>query len=166
MIKKSTLFMLILLLFITGCTTPKNVKTEQLTDFKKMVRTEYKEIADLKIQMVPTRVAFNYYLKEDTDREIGEKIFIRTRELILTDKFMETTIEETYFKHYASGDDQPYPDIIIRFYSNQKDKADYEYITSYYGPGVEGVKDPDRPIDSYQTWYFNDYEKKPVIVTP
>ncbi|MBD2843767.1 protein kinase [Paenibacillus sp. IB182496] len=166
MIKRSISFLFIFMLFLTGCTTYKNVKTEQLTDFKKSVRTEYKEIADLKIQMAPTRVAFNYYLKENTDKEVSEKIFIETRELILTEEFKETTIEKSYFKHYAEGDDQPYPHIIIRFHSNQKDKADYEYMSSYYGTGVEGVNATDRSIDNYQTWYFDDYEKTPVIVTP
>lgn len=158
--------LLIILFFLSGCTPYKNVKSEQLTDFKKSVRSEYIEISDLKIQMAPTRVAFNYYLKENTDREVSEKIFIQTRELILTEEFKETTIEESYFKHYAEGDDQPYPHIIIRFHSNQKDKSNYEYMSSYYGPGVEGMNATDRLIDNYQTWYFNDYVKTPVIVTP
>ncbi|QCT01930.1 hypothetical protein E6C60_1212 [Paenibacillus algicola] len=166
MVKRSISLLLIFILFLIGCTTSTNVKTEQLTDFKKSVRTEYKEIADLKIQMAPTQVTFNYHLKENTDKEVSENIFVETRELILTEEFKETTIEEIYFKHYAEGDDQPYPHIIIRFHSNPKGKADYEYMSSYYGPGVEGVNATDRSIDNYQTWYFDDYEKTPVIVTP
>lgn len=166
MIRKMILSISIFLLFTIGCTTSINVETEQLTDFKKRIRTEYKEISNLNIQMVPTRIAFNYYLKKNTDRMVSENIFKRTKELILTEEFKQSAIEMTYFKHYAEGDEQPYPDIIIRFHSNHKDQADYEYISSYYGPGVEGVNDLDRSIDRYQTWYFDDYDGTPEIVKP
>jgi hypothetical protein len=80
-----------------------------------------------------------------------------TKELVLTEEFQKTTIEDTYFKQYSKGDQQSYPKIIIRFQTEQKEEADYEYTSSYYGPGIEGEKD--RPIDNYQIWFFNDFKK-------
>lgn len=155
--------LLSLLFLLSGCMTHKTVQTEQLTDFKINVRSEYKDITDLKIQMAPTQIEFNYYLNRKTNREADEDIFVKTKELILSSEFQKTAIEESYFKHY-SKDNRRYPDIIIRFFGTQKEKADYQYTASYYGPGVEGAKD--RPIDGYKTWYFDDFKTKGVPVTP
>lgn len=160
---KFVLVLFPLLLLLSGCMTHKNVQTEQLTDFKKTIRTEHKDITDLKIQMAPTQVEFNYYLDRGTDKEADKDIFLKTKELILSQDFQNTAIEESYFKNY-SKDDHRYPDIHIRFFGTQKDKADYEYTSSYYGPGVEGAKD--RPIDGYKSWYFDDFKTKAVPVTP
>ncbi|MBW5447633.1 hypothetical protein GE107_16365 [Cohnella sp. CFH 77786] len=150
-----------LLFLLSGCMTHKAVQTKQLTDFKKKVLSEHKQIHDMKIQMAPTQIEFNYYLTSKTNREADEDIFLSTRELVLSSEFRKTAIEESYFKHY-SKDDRRYPDIIIRFFGTSKEKADYEYTASYYGPGVEGAKD--RPIDAYKTWYFDDFKTKAVPV--
>ncbi|MNS39770.1 hypothetical protein D3C72_720640 [compost metagenome] len=147
---------------LAGCMTHRAISTEQLDDFKKMVFSEHKDISDLKIQMAPTQIEFNYFLNRKTDREADKDIFIKTKELILSPNFQKTVIEESYFKYY-SKDDRRYPDIHIRFFGAQKDKSEYEYTTSYYGPGVEGAKD--RPINGYRTWYFNDFKTKGVPVT-
>ncbi|MCC3377475.1 hypothetical protein [Cohnella sp. REN36] len=155
--------LLALLFLLSGCTTHKNVQTQQLTEFKKMVRSEHKEIKDLKIQMAPTQVAFNYHLSRKPDREADKEIFLKTKALILSQEFQMTAIEESYFKHYDK-DDRRYPNMIIRFYGTHKDKADYQYTSDYYGPGVEGATD--RPIDGYKTWYFDDLKSMGVPVTP
>ena len=131
---------LIVLFLITGCTPSKSITSQQLTDFKQNIRAEYKEITDLKKQMPPTRIEFNYFITKDADREKDKQIFTLTKELVLTEEFQKTTIEDTYFKKYAKGDQQSYPKIIIRFHTNQKEEADYEYTSSYYGPGIEGAK--------------------------
>lgn len=156
--------LLIIFLLITGCTPSKNITSEQLTEFKQSIRAEYKEITDLKIQMAPTRIEFNYFIDKNADREKDKQIFTLTKEIVLTEDFQNTIIEETYFKQYPKSDQKPYPKIIIRFHTEQKEEADYEYTSSYYGPGIEGEKD--RPIDSYQTWSFNDFKKTPAPVTP
>jgi Tfp pilus assembly protein PilP len=130
--------LLALLLLLSGCMTYKTVKTEQLTDFKQKVRSEHKEITDLKIQMSPPKVEFKYYLDRETDKEADEDIFVKTKELVLSQDFQKTAIEEFYFKNYSEVD-RRYPDILIRFYGTQQDKADYQYTSSYYGAGVEGA---------------------------
>lgn len=163
-LNKNIPFLLIFLFLITGCTSSKSITSEQLTEFKQSIRSEYKEITDLKIQMAPTRIEFNYFFDKNADREKDKQIFTMTKELVLTEEFQKTTIEDTYFKHYPKGDQHPYPKIIIRFHTEQKEEADYEYTSSYYGPGIEGEKA--RPIDRYQTWFFNDFKKKPAPVTP
>ena len=43
------------------------------------------------------------------------------------------------------------------YHTDQKEEAEYEYTPSYYGPGIEGAKD--RPIERYQTWFFNGFKK-------
>jgi hypothetical protein len=163
LVRKIVTTLLALLFILSGCMTYKTVQTEQLTDFKKKVRSEHKEITDLKIQMAPTQVEFTYYLNRKTNREADKDIFVKTKELILSRDFQKTAIEESYFKHY-SKDDQRYPDILIRFYGTQKDKADYQYTSSYYGAGVEGAKD--RPIDGYKTWYIDDFKTIGVPLSP
>jgi hypothetical protein len=148
---------LVFLFLITGCTPSNSITSEQLTDFKQNIRAEYKEVTDITIQMAPTRIEFNYFITKDADREKDKQIFTMTKELVLTEEFQKNTIEDTYFKQYPKGDQQPYPNIIIRFHTEKKEEADYEYTSSYYGPGIEGAKD--RPIDNYQTWFFNDFKK-------
>lgn len=162
MIKTMPAFLL-LLFFLSGCMTHKTLETDQLSDFRKNIRSEHKEITNLKFQMAPTQVEFNYYLDRKPDAEHDKEIFKKTKELALSSDFQKTVIEEQYFKHY-SKDDRKYPDIIIRFFGTDKDMIEYEYFASYYGPGFEGEKD--RPIDDYKTWYFNDFKSKSVPVAP
>jgi len=159
-LRRTIALLIVILLLLTACTATKKLNTEQLSEFKKTVRKEYKEISDMKIQMSPTNVEFNYYLEKNTEREISEKIFLETKELVLTEEFMQSAIEETYFKHYAKEDEQfpYYPHITIRFHIDDKDEAAYQYQANYYGSGVDGVKDPDRPIDHYETWEFYEYK--------
>ncbi|WP_276357913.1 hypothetical protein [Cohnella caldifontis] len=113
--------------------------------------------------MAPTQIEFHYYLNRESDREADRAIFERTKELVLSADFRKTVIEEAYFKHY-SKDDRRYPDIHIRFFGDSKDKVDYEYTSSYYGPGVEGAET--RPIDGYKTWYYNDFKSMSVPLSP
>ncbi|GIP19778.1 hypothetical protein [Paenibacillus sp. J22TS3] len=152
----------VIVFFLAGCMTHRAISTEQLDDFKKTVFSEHKDISDLKIQMAPTQIEFNYFLNRKADREADKDVFIKTKALILSPDFQKTVIEESYFKHY-SKDNRRYPDIHIRFFGAQKERSDFEYTTSYYGPGVEGEKE--RPIDGYRTWYFNDLKTKGVPVT-
>ena len=43
------------------------------------------------------------------------------------------------------------------YHTNQKEEAEYEYSSFYYGPGIGWAKD--RPIERYQTWFINDFKK-------
>jgi hypothetical protein len=162
-LNKGIPFLFIFLFLIIGCTPSKSITSEQLTDFKQSIRSQYKVITDLQIQMAPTRIEFNYFIDKNADREKDKQIFTLTKELVLTEEFQKTIIEDTYFKKYPKGDQQS-PKIIIRFHTDQKEEADYEYTSSYYGAGIEGAKD--RPIDRYQTWFFNDFKKTPTPVKP
>lgn len=161
--RRAAALLLLVLTLLAACTPAKNIKTEQLSEFKKIIRKEYTEISDLKIQMAPTKIDFNYYLDKNTDEETSKQIFLQTKELVLTDEFRQTTMEKNYFKHYSKGEDQfpNYPHITIRFHISDKEEADYQYQAYYYGPGVNGVRDPDRPIDNYQTWFIDQFEGTP-----
>lgn len=97
---KNIPFLFILLFLITGCTSSKSITSEQLTEFKQSVRSEYKEITNLQIQMAPTRIEFNYFIAKDENREKDKQIFTMTKELVLTEEFQKTIIEDTYFKQY------------------------------------------------------------------
>jgi len=91
---------------------------------------------------------------------MSEKIFFETKELVLTEEFMQSAIEETYFKHYSKGDElfPYYPQITIRFHIKDKEEAEFQYQATYYGSGTDGVYAPDRIIDNYQSWEFYDYK--------
>jgi len=161
--KKMITVVLSFLIFLSGCTTHKTLQTKQLTDFKLKILKDHKEINDLKIQMSPTVIEFNYYLNRKPDIESDKEIFVKTKELALSSDFQNTVVEELYFKNY-SKDDRKYPKINIKFFSTDRDRIEYEYYASYYGPGFEGEKE--RPIDRYTTWYINDFKTKSVPVTP
>ncbi|SDS09656.1 hypothetical protein SAMN05444162_0724 [Paenibacillaceae bacterium GAS479] len=163
--RKVVLASLMILVLLSGCTTPKPLVTEHLNSFKSKVLSEHKEITNLKIQMKPTRIEFDYYLKQKSDQDKDMEIFLKTKELILSPNFKKTTIEEKFFKEY-SEDDKRYPDIFVRFFSTKKDQADYEYRASYYGPGIEGREGVEsRSIDDYKTWYFDNFKSLPEPIT-
>ncbi|MDK8182476.1 hypothetical protein [Paenibacillus sp. UMB4589-SE434] len=161
--KKMIPVVLSLLILLTGCTTHKTIKTEQLTDFKSKILRVHKEINDLKFQMSPTLIEFNYYLNRKPDIGNDKEIFLKTKELALSSEFQNTVIEELYFKNY-SKDDRNYPKIKIKFFSTDRDRIEYEYYAFYYGPGFEGERD--RPIDRYKTWFFSNFKTNDVQVTP
>lgn len=140
-----------------GCMTYKPVKTDQIAEFQRKLRSEHEEITGVQVRMAPTRLEFYVTLNREADQSKDAGIVEQTRELIRTPQFQREVIEELYFSRFSKKD-RFYPQVAIRFAGDRKGEADCEYLASYYGPGTDGTKD--RPVDGYRTWSYYDYRQK------
>lgn len=148
---------------LTGCTSYTKVSSDQLNDFTKTIKSQFKPIKGLKVQFAPTRFQFRYSLKEKMNETDIAAVFAQTKELILSKRLQEEMIEGTYFKKY-SKQDRIYPRMSISFDTDQDGEAEFKFSSDYY-KGSEGANIK-KEIDGYHTWFYtDDYKKMPQPVS-
>jgi hypothetical protein len=143
-----------------GCTTYTKVNTGQVKEFRRDIRSQYKQIRDVHVRFNPTLVEILFTFRQAVEEDEVKAIFARTKTLVQSRKFREQVIGEKYFAKYSKNA-RIYPNIAIDFDLDRDGNAEYRHTSSYYVHGRAAAlhpADPETDIDGYKTWYYRTKE--------
>lgn len=142
-------FIIILLCFtllvVTGCVSSKEIRSDEVKEFKERMLSTYENIEELSILFTETTMVFHYLIN---NKEEKGQIFEDSRNFFLSSEVQEGIVKGLFAKEHAARNFS-YPDVEISFSLGSKQLTDFKYTASYYGSNT----DPD-VVDHYDTWYY------------
>lgn len=152
---KSTLFFIsfcVLILFISGCTTPNRISSDQTKEFREEIQKEYPVIESVSLEFVPTTINMLYTLKKPVSEEEKKNIFEQSQELLMSETFDQEIIQGKFSKKYSESG---HPDFMIllkvedppstsRFeiHADDSESADSVYTQWYYSKNGDTNSEP------------------------
>lgn len=155
----SLIVILILISILGGCSIRKNVKTDEIKEFTKIIMESNEKILDLKFESLREFLIAELHYKDDLGKE-DLHFLINEFKTLIDIEFMEKLGDEYWTGSRLS-------EFELRVYIGEDEKGgygDYNYIiSSDYNKTKVSNEEPDN-IDGFETWYIFDREHNEIIL--